>query len=164
MLETCFSGQKYKYYEQRPSSTTATTDDNEEYVFTDKENSTKTSVNEEKNEKKGTLSGETTNETSPLASTVENLQKFACSMKDQIVDKVEEIKTKTSNNKNKHSTDTDDDINKDSSGKIDGTIEKSRDNQSGSFRSAGIPKTENEETKSAAVWLAPVAPAEAAKV
>merc|ERR1711907_374004 len=132
----------------------------------DTENSTKP-IDEDKNEKKGTDSSETTNENSPLAFHVENLQKFACSMKDQIVERVEEMKNKTNNkNKNQTAADKNDDVdNKESRDEKVENIEDNRDNQSrSSFRSAGNPKAENEETKTAAVWLAPVAPAEAAKV
>merc|ERR1712183_640887 len=131
-----------------------------------------TSDEDKNNERKERrLTDETNKETpSPLASHVENLQKFANSMKEQIVEKVEEIKTKTNNNKNNKdkdtAADTDDDVdeNNDSSGKVN-NIENSQDHKSLSFRSADIQEIlKNEETKTDAVWLAPVEPAEAAKV
>merc|ERR1712224_266655 len=74
MFETCFSGQKYKYYnnekeeeeeEVEPLTDHDNNDNNEDYVFAKKENST-TAVIGDKNERtKGALADETNEISTP---------------------------------------------------------------------------------------------------
>ena len=190
MFETCFSGQQYKYQESVFASTTATAQDddkspdNEEYVFasTEAELSTQTTTKKDDRVKEdqpkikdtSSSSNERTASTSPLSGYVENLQKFAFSMKNQLVEKVEQVQTKKDKNTKKDetlkttektsstdintNTNTDgDSSNNTTSSSID-SIEYSRP-----FKS-GLKSSTEHDTATATIGMAPAAPGETVHV
>ena len=190
MFETCFSGQQYKYQESVSASTTATAQDddkspdNEEYVFasTEAELSTQTTtkkddrVKEDQPKIKDTSSSpnERTVSTSPLAGHVENLQKFAFSMKNQLVEKVEQMQTKKDKNTKKDETSkstektssTDININTNTDGdSSNNTTSSSIDSieYSRPFKS-GLKSSTEHDTATATIGMAPAAPGETVHV
>lgn len=195
MFETCFSGQHYKYEESTTTPPTAEdNNDNEDYIFASTEHSTTTTTaKDEKNEDQqrtkdisstdeAAAATTTSSSSSPLAVHVENLQKFAYSMKNQFVEKVEKIQTKKDNKINAKNDDKStttetntttttknggvggggDNTSSDRSGKENITTDNNDDDREFSrpFKS-GLKTTTEEHKKTNAIGLAPVAPGEA---
>jgi len=195
MFETCFSGQHYKYEEESTTlpPTAKDNNDNEDYIFASTEHSTTTkTAKDEKNEDQQrtkdisstdeAAAATTTSSSSPLAVHVENLQKFAYSMKNQFVEKVEKIQTKkdkinTNNDDKSTTTETNttttknggggggDNTYSDRSGKENTTTDNNDDDREFSrpFKS-GLKTTTADHKKANAIGLAPVAPGEAVHV